>query len=238
MDVDKIAFPSRLLEILEALSECHFVSIDFEFSGVVSKPTVRQKQTLEERYAETKEAAEKYQILQVGLTCALHDDTKQGYILQPYNIPITPVFDEDLDLERQFSFQSGAMEFLLKNAFNFSVSFEDGVPYLSRDEEQIAKDKFKARSDKNRFEDIEIAGDDILTLNYLEKVRAEIKDWLGSGGSVEIVRCCVLKALSPPANLDNSYLALYTGRTVTTEAISQASTSASYTNSCVKSFLA
>ena len=185
MDVDKIAFPSRLLEILEALSACSFVSIDFEFSGVVSKPTTRTKQTLQERYAEVREAADKYQILQVGLTCATFSREKNAYVLKPYNIPICPTFDEELDLERQFSFQSGAVEFLLKNAFNFNVSFEDGVPYLSREEEEEAKRKFKERGTKGRFEDIEIADSDVLTNAFLQKVRGEVNEWLEKGNMME-----------------------------------------------------
>lgn len=203
MDVDKIAFPSRLLLILEALSECHFVSLDFEFSGVSSKPISRQKQSIQERYAETKESAEKYQILQIGLTCAIQDMAKEAYILKPFNIPLSPVFDEDLDIERQFCFQSGAVEFLLRNSFNFNISFEDGVPYLSRDEEEVAKAKFKARSDKGRFEDIEIVDSDTLTLVFLKKVRGEIWEWLerGKGDSVEIVSTLPSEGFNAGANV-------------------------------------
>lgn len=181
MDVDKIAFPPRLLEILEALSECTFVSIDFEFSGVSTKAATRNgRQSLQDRYAETAESASKYQILQVGLTTATWDYEKGAYVLKPYNIPISPTFDEDLDLERQFSFQSGAVEFLLKNAFNFNVSFEDGVPYLSREEERVAKEKFIARGAKGRFEDMEILDSDNLTRDFLNKVRGEIDEWEGA----------------------------------------------------------
>ena len=190
MDVDKIAFPPRLLEILEALTECAFFSIDFEFSGVVSKPTTRNnKQTLQERYSEVALAASKYQILQVGLTCAIFDSTKQAYVLKPYNFPLSPVFDEELDLERQFCFQSGAVEFLLRNAFNFNISFEDGVPYLSREEEERAKVKFRERGAKGRFEDIEIAENDVLTIEFLRKVRGEVDEWIekASMDGVEIV---------------------------------------------------
>jgi poly(A)-specific ribonuclease len=202
MDIGKVAFPPRLLEILEALSESHFVSIDFEFSGVATKPTVRQKQTLQERYVETKEAAEKYQILQVGLTCVVQDEAKEAYTLQPFNIPISPLFEEDLDLERQFSFQTGAVEFLLNNAFDFNLSFEQGVPYLSRDEEQLAKDKFEARDDKSRFEDIVVADNDTLNMAYMEKVRVEIKDWLdrGKNESVEIVSSIFIYQDCPSTN--------------------------------------
>lgn len=191
MDVDRIAFPARLLQILEALSDSHFVSLDFEFSGVSSKPQSRGKQTIQERYTETKQAAERYRILQVGLTCVIYDSAKATYILKPYNFPLSPTFQEDLDLERIFSFQSGAVDFLLKNNFDFNASFESGVPYLSRDEEDEAKQKFRARSDKSRFEDIVLPDDDLLSSTFLDKVRTEIEEWKVSGkpswDSVEIV---------------------------------------------------
>ena len=189
MDVDGVSFPGRLLSILEALSESHFVSLDFELSGVTSKSRARQKQTIQERYAETKQAAERYQILQVGLTCVCQDESTNTYTLRPYNFPINPSFGEDLDLERIFSFQSGAVDFLRKNNFNFAIPFEDGVPYLSREEEQLAKQKFKERGNRTVFEDIQIAEDDLLSTLFLAKVRGEVCGWLNTEvEELEIVR--------------------------------------------------
>jgi len=81
MEVDRNSFQSRLLGILTALSDAHFVSLDLELSGVPSKHpnSSRHKQTLEERYKEVKEAAERYQVLQVGLTCVEQDLEKDVY---------------------------------------------------------------------------------------------------------------------------------------------------------------
>lgn len=58
--------------ILQDISECTFVALDFEFSGI---PTYQgsRRQTLQERYAEVKEAAGTYQILQVGLAIVKED---------------------------------------------------------------------------------------------------------------------------------------------------------------------
>lgn len=73
MDVNRGSFYPLLLDILTDISESHFVSIDLELSGVPSKESWAKggagKPTLQERYLEVKEAAEKYQILQIGLTC-------------------------------------------------------------------------------------------------------------------------------------------------------------------------
>lgn len=68
--------------MLRALAKAHFVAVDFELSGIQSKTIHKAKgfdkhqggkQTLQQRYDEAKEAAEKYQILQVGLTIVIED---------------------------------------------------------------------------------------------------------------------------------------------------------------------
>jgi poly(A)-specific ribonuclease len=182
MDVDNVAFLPRLLPILEAMSKCHFVSFDLELSGVTSRPSgPRSKQTLQRRYTETKEAAERYQILQMGITFAVQDDNKEVYTLQPYNFPISPIFEEDLDIERIFSFQSGAVEFLLRNSFDIAGPFTHGVSYLSRDEEKLAKQKMKERDDKSRFTNLELNKDDVQAREFMQKIRTETNAWLKTG---------------------------------------------------------
>lgn len=85
MDVTGHTFQSQLFSILRAISRSHFVSFDLELSGIPSKqfkpkPTGQSedgKQTLQQRYEETKAAAEQYHILQLGLTC-VEEDRDQG----------------------------------------------------------------------------------------------------------------------------------------------------------------
>jgi poly(A)-specific ribonuclease len=181
MDVHKVAFEPRLLQILEALSTAHFVSIDLEMSGVSSRSAgpSRHNQCLQERYVELKEAAERYQILQIGLTVVQQDSDEEKYTLQPYNFPLNPCIEEkSLDLERIFSFQSGAVDFLLEHGFNMEEPFKYGVPYLSRDEEKLAKQKAKDRNDPNRFADIEWEEGDLQTINFMAKIRKETSQWL------------------------------------------------------------
>ena len=85
MDVDRKTFHWQLPRMLRALAEAHFVAVDFELSGIQSKMVHRvkvvdqaygNKQTLQQRYEELKEAAERYQILQVGLTIVTEDAAK------------------------------------------------------------------------------------------------------------------------------------------------------------------
>ena len=184
MDIDKSSFPSRLLDVLEAIAEAHFVSFDLELSGVPVKGQAKEKPgkpSLQERYLETKKAAEQYQILQIGLTCVKDDVLHGGYVCKPFNFNLSPVIEERLDVDRTFSFHSGAAEFLLGVGFKFDLPFTSGVPYLSRDEAQLAEERAAARNDKSSFTDIEIKPEDVQALEFLKRVRSEVDGWLETG---------------------------------------------------------
>jgi poly(A)-specific ribonuclease len=79
MDIGATSFAEYLPILLSDISSSCFVAIDFELSGLSFPPSAPQNktQTVQERYAETKEAAERYQILQVGLTVC-HEDPITG----------------------------------------------------------------------------------------------------------------------------------------------------------------
>ena len=78
MEVDDRNFQSRLCSILQAISNARFVSFDLELSGIaVKQPGRGGKQTLQRRYEENKKAAERFQILQLGMTCA-EEDKERG----------------------------------------------------------------------------------------------------------------------------------------------------------------
>jgi poly(A)-specific ribonuclease len=140
MDLNNISFGPMLLGIIETISTSHFVSFDLEMSGIPSKPPAnRQKQTLQERYVEVKEAAEKYAVLQIGITCIEEYDAI--YVLRPYNFYLSPIITEDLEIERIWSYQDGAVKFLLGHGFDMSAPFTRGVEYLSRNEEKLAKQR-------------------------------------------------------------------------------------------------
>jgi len=180
MDVDKVSFYPLILDLLTDISEAHFVAVDLELSGVPSKPIGRRgRQTLQQRYLETKEAADRYQILQIGLTICERDSTNGKYILKPYNFDLSPLIDErGLDVERIFSFQSGAAEFLLKVGFDLGKPFQSGVPYLSRTESKEARDSFAKRQDKTAVADIQIKPTETESLAFLERVRNVVNAWL------------------------------------------------------------
>lgn len=92
MDISQTRFPQELLKIINEIAESHFVAFDLEFSGVAGRrPVGTGKLNLQELYDDTKAAAEKYQILQVGLTIVKEDVKRGRYVARPYNFNISPL---------------------------------------------------------------------------------------------------------------------------------------------------
>jgi len=127
MDLPYSRFPQELIGIIQAVAESHFVAFDLEFSGVAGRrPTGKGgKLSLQEYYEDIKAAAEKYQILQVGLTI-VKEDSHRGmrsksstrvtavnqrpgrYVAQPYNFNISPLPTlRERHFGREWSFHSG-----------------------------------------------------------------------------------------------------------------------------------
>jgi poly(A)-specific ribonuclease len=79
MDIRPPEFQTRLPSILDAIASAHFITLDLELSGIpgqqlnrpraVGEALTTGKPLLQQRYEETKAAAEKYQVLQFGITC-------------------------------------------------------------------------------------------------------------------------------------------------------------------------
>jgi len=183
MEVDAGSFPHHLLGLFIHISEADFVSFDLELSGIPSRIPNKPRAgagrfTLEERYAETRQGANRYQILQVGITCARFDYIANKYVLRPYNINISPLISERLDLEREISLQSGAITFLLACGFDMAKPFTHGVEYLSRQEaEEIKQATADRLANKNPPADMQLKDTDVDSLDFMRRVREAITKW-------------------------------------------------------------
>ena len=56
--------------------------------------------------------------------------------------------------------------------------FTEGIPYFSRQEEARARLIAAARRDKNSVADIQIAADDIDSIDFVRQVRQEVREWV------------------------------------------------------------
>ena len=92
MDISPADFQFQLPSILDAISTAHFMTIDLELSGIPGQQPNRfkasealtKKPRLQQRYEETKAAAEKYQVLQFGITCVEEDNARGPNLYSTY----------------------------------------------------------------------------------------------------------------------------------------------------------
>lgn len=93
MDVNCSNFQNLLPSVLDALATAHFVTIDLELSGIPGQQMNQSrvfgegssgKPTLQQRYEETRAAAERYQVLQLGITCVKEDLDRGTWTFAPW----------------------------------------------------------------------------------------------------------------------------------------------------------
>ncbi|PGH02485.1 hypothetical protein GX51_04653 [Blastomyces parvus] len=183
MDVTRQSFSQHLPRLLNDLVKSSFVALDLELSGIVPRQTVPspgstlwgEKQSLQARYEEVKEAADTYQVLQIGT-----------YVLRPYNLHLNPVLDEKLGVERRWSYQSRAIEFLIKNGFRMEAPFAEGLPYLSRLEEKMAMTNLEdSENSTAKIADINPENMDPESHAFITEVRRLIDSWIDEIGDKE-----------------------------------------------------
>lgn len=182
MEVDRIQFPHFFPTLLKRIASAHFVTLDFELSGIPSRRSRGSdaKQTLQERYSEIKLAVETFHVLQVGLTCVEKDVDSHGYVLRPFNFNVTQLVHRELDLERSFSYSSGAVEFLRSHGYSMESAFSKGIYYLRVGEEALVRKQIDDRLTK-AIPELSIPQSDTETLSFARRVRDELDEWQTTG---------------------------------------------------------
>jgi len=102
------------------------------------------------------------------------------YITRPYNFNVSPLLidGEKLEIKRDITFQSGAVQFLIKNSFDIGAVFTKGVPYLSIEEESIARINYSKKQEMStNIPDVVISPDDDEAVAFYTKARKTIYDF-------------------------------------------------------------
>lgn len=84
MEVTQSHFRQQLLPILKHIANASFVTFDLEMSGISTRPKHSpgdrshdvSKPSLQKQYDEMRAAAQKFQVLQVGITCVEEEQEK------------------------------------------------------------------------------------------------------------------------------------------------------------------
>ncbi|KAL8672079.1 MAG: hypothetical protein Q9168_003439 [Polycauliona sp. 1 TL-2023] len=185
MEVTGQDFHRLLPSILESIADAQFVAIDLEFSGISNQQKTRGrapkqhaggKASLQDRYAEEKRAAEKYQVLQMGITCVGESLDRGVYVVRPYNFNLNPFPDEKMNIQRDVTLQGRAMQFLYRHDFRME-GFHSGIHYLSRAEEAEERSTEAQLRVRDEGPALKLPADDTVSLEFLDRVRQEVMAW-------------------------------------------------------------
>ncbi|KAJ5371279.1 uncharacterized protein N7496_007371 [Penicillium cataractarum] len=182
MDLTVNNFAYHLPAVLNEIAASCFVALDLELSGIALSAKFQGNRSIQKHYEENKAAAEKYQVLQVGLTICREDKEKGSYLLRPYNMFLNPCLDRNLNINRDCTLMGWSMEFLVGHKFDVGALFTQGLRYLSREEEILAREEAIRRwAPSESMEAIEDNLRDEGDVRFVEAVRRLIDAWVAGG---------------------------------------------------------
>ncbi|KAL7626915.1 hypothetical protein AAE478_003689 [Parahypoxylon ruwenzoriense] len=144
MDVDKYNFFQLLPRILQEAQVARFVAIDVEMTGICnSQYHASYRTSIQDSYSRIKEAAEEFQVLQIGFTFVRFKEETSEYTTSTFNCHVSPLlprgpFPDSVAryLDRRFGLSARSYSFLQRHKFNLNQALDSGIHYLSREEQR------------------------------------------------------------------------------------------------------
>ncbi|XP_075969833.1 pre-piRNA 3'-exonuclease trimmer-like isoform X2 [Anticarsia gemmatalis] len=151
MEITKKNFEEHLDNITKDLKKCCFVGFDAEFTAMLTGETFKHRlfDNNEVRYNRLKTAVGKMIMTQVGLTLFQYNRDRDVYEATGYTFHLCPQSFGDID--QSFIFQASTLKFLCRHDFNFNKFTYEGLPYLSKAEEECVRRQLK---DKTLFNNL------------------------------------------------------------------------------------
>ncbi len=157
MDVVASNFEEALAKLRSAVSDCDFISLDTEFTGLDlhKHQRVSSADSLEVRYQKIKGSGSQFLLLQIGV-CVFtavevkeqHGPTKISYRAAPFNFYIFP--DGSVEAQATTVCQISSLQFLASHGFDFNRCIRHGIPYLSHSEYRSELQKLERRREKRQ----------------------------------------------------------------------------------------
>lgn len=150
-------YASLLPSILHHIGRADFISFDTELTGLCTEPSNKYFlfDTPSERHLKLKDSATEQALLQIGLTLfERKNNKKKKFSSTTYSFhlfptpPSIPGIPNALGDYRKFSSQISSILFLREHKFDFNKSFNEGISYMSRQEESLIRKKIKTKSEE------------------------------------------------------------------------------------------
>ncbi|KAI0841753.1 CAF1-domain-containing protein [Hypoxylon sp. FL0890] len=156
MEVNRSNFFLMLPSILYEAQKARFVAIDIEMSGIsYDNGRVHPDISVQDSYTKIKEAAELFQVLQIGFTFIVYDEKRSEYTTRTFNCPVSPLFPKGpfpdrlaRHLDRNFLVSAKSYNFLRQHNFDLHHALDNGIYYLSRREQKLSEQFCLSSDDK------------------------------------------------------------------------------------------
>ncbi|KAI1212269.1 CAF1-domain-containing protein [Annulohypoxylon truncatum] len=193
MEIDKNNFFWMLPCMLHEAQKARFVAIDVEMSGISSAHGhAGHDNSIQDSYTKIKEAAEKYQVLQVGFTFCHYTEDRSEHIIRTFNCNVSPLFPRSplsdglaRHLDRRFCVSARSYSFLQHNKFNLAHALDHGVHYLSREELRLAGQYCSSRD--NNHEHVDPLKLDEESQRFYKYARRQIAGFVAECGTEFII---------------------------------------------------
>ncbi|XP_045491680.1 pre-piRNA 3'-exonuclease trimmer-like [Colias croceus] len=143
MEITRKNFLDELENIRRNIKRASFIGFDAEFTAILSGENFKHRlfDTNEERYDKIKDLVGKMLMTQVGLTMFQYERDLDSYEAVGYTFHLCPQVFADVD--QSFIFQASTLKFLCKHNFDFNKFTYEGLPYLSKAEEEKIRQQLK-----------------------------------------------------------------------------------------------
>ncbi|XP_050670374.1 pre-piRNA 3'-exonuclease trimmer-like [Leptidea sinapis] len=176
MEITKKNFSEQLDRIAKDIKQSSFIGFDAEFTALLTGDAFKHSlfDTCEERYNKIKDGAGKMIMTQVGLTMFQYERDLDTYNAVGYTFHLCPQYFGDVD--QSFIFQASTLRFLCRHNFDFNKFTYDGLPYLSKAEEENVKLQLMEKQLFNHLNSsLEMSGERILQHHC-----SEVSKWIAN----------------------------------------------------------
>lgn len=177
--VTRSNFEAVLPHVIKLLEKASFVTIDTELSGLCTFRSSRYSifDDLQQRYSKLADSASSFALLQFGLGIFVYDGEKEKCTCSVFSFHLFPAASPGQP-ERKFAMQISSIAFLAEHEFNFNATFNQGIPYLSRaDEQQQLGRVDNADKEKPAVIDLKKSED----VEFVKSVIEHVDKWVADG---------------------------------------------------------
>jgi poly(A)-specific ribonuclease len=164
MDVTNKTLRKLFPAIKAAIAEADFIAIDCELTGLNGAQSFDKLEfldSIQDRYLKVRTSATSFQLIQFGLCTFQWSSFHRAYVAKPFNAYIFPKpSSSSLGFNPTFLCQASSLQFLRTHKFDFNAWINDGIPYVSRAQEEVILERIRKTGgeipmDESNFEFIE-----------------------------------------------------------------------------------